>query len=89
MRIVRHPRAITIADVATAVKRPQVPEKCQNQYSLAHRQPEQDGTLAAAAARGLAFIPGAPWVASPTRRMGRVILLDGTPRLPAWPSATA
>ena len=32
----------------------------QNQYSLAHRQPEQDGTLAATEARGLAFIPVEP-----------------------------
>ena len=32
----------------------------QNQYSLAHRQPEQDGTLAATEARGLAFIPWSP-----------------------------
>ena len=32
----------------------------QNQYSLAHRQPEQDGTLAATQSRGLAFIPWSP-----------------------------
>jgi pyridoxine 4-dehydrogenase len=32
----------------------------QNQYSLAHRQPEQDGTLAATRLRGLAFIPWSP-----------------------------
>ena len=32
----------------------------QNRYSLAHRQPEQDGTLAATEARGLAFIPWSP-----------------------------
>ena len=32
----------------------------QNQYSLAHRQPEQDGTLAATRARRLAFIPWSP-----------------------------
>lgn len=32
----------------------------QNQYSLAHRQPEQDGTLAATEAHGLAFIPWSP-----------------------------
>ena len=32
----------------------------QNQYSLAHRQPEQDGTLAATESRGLAFIPWSP-----------------------------
>ena len=32
----------------------------QNQYSLAHRQPEQDGTLAATRSRGLAFIPWSP-----------------------------
>ena len=32
----------------------------QNQYSLAHRQPERDGTLAATETRGLAFIPWSP-----------------------------
>ena len=32
----------------------------QNQYSLAHRQPEQDGTLAATRSRRLAFIPWSP-----------------------------
>ncbi|MDE0229641.1 MAG: aldo/keto reductase, partial [Spirochaetaceae bacterium] len=32
----------------------------QNQYSPAHRQPERDGTLAATAQRGLAFIPWSP-----------------------------
>ena len=32
----------------------------QNQYSPAHRQPERDGTLAATAQRGMAFIPWSP-----------------------------
>jgi aryl-alcohol dehydrogenase-like predicted oxidoreductase len=32
----------------------------QNQYSLTHRQPEQDGTLAATRSQGLAFIPWSP-----------------------------
>ena len=40
----------------------------QNRYSLAHRQPERDGTLAATEARGPAFIPWSPWSATPGRR---------------------
>ena len=46
----------------------------QNQYSLAHRQPEQDGTLAATRARRLAFIPWSPLGgidATPGRELAR------------------
>ena len=46
----------------------------QNQYSLAHRQPEQDGTLAATRSRRLAFIPWSPLGgtgATPARDLGR------------------
>ena len=46
----------------------------QNQYSLAHRQPEQDGTLAATQSRGLAFIPWSPLGgigATPGRELAR------------------
>ena len=46
----------------------------QNQYSLAHRQPEQDGTLAATRERRLAFIPWSPLGgidATPGRELAR------------------
>ena len=46
----------------------------QNQYSLAHRQPEHDGTLAATRARRLAFIPWSPLGgigATPGRELAR------------------
>ena len=42
----------------------------QNQYSLAHRQPERDGTLAATEARGLAFIPWSPLGGTGQHRAG-------------------
>jgi aryl-alcohol dehydrogenase-like predicted oxidoreductase len=42
----------------------------QNQYALSHRQPEQDGTLAATEARGLAFIPWSPLGGTGAHRAG-------------------